>query len=203
MNKHCNIFLTKTTAQRGAMFGLDARLTIAILAAISIVVGASMAQVMKDRRTDNLLFEQEKISSAVSAIQEDLRTNIHESLTTSNDENAYMALIDGSLIKPGAENRWLGPYLRNDTSNNHREFGEKFLVTKKEDISNTCTQAEIRSRECLYYYKITSVPLTLINSVNEQLDGAETTPENEGAVQWDTITANDATLHMRLGLVAP
>lgn len=190
-------------AQRGAMFGLDARLTLAILAGLSIVAGASMAQIMQDRRADNLLFEHSKVSSAVAAIQEDLETNVHDSLTSSDDTNAYLALVDGTLLTPAAERNWLGPYLREFYSNDHDSYGDIFLMRRQDAIASACTATVIRNRECFYYYVVSEVPITTVEDVNENLDGAEGTPQSTGAVQWDTITANDARLYMRLGLVAP
>lgn len=192
--------------QRGAMFGLDARIAMAIMAGLSIIAGASMVQILKDRRVDALLFEQEKFTSAVAAIQEDLQTNVHDSLTTSSNSNAVRALFNDSVLTATAQNRWLGPYLREGVYNsiNHKEYGVYELAIREDAINQTCTAAEIRNRDCYYWLLITEVPLTTINNANEKVDGAaEATPQTEGIIQWDNLTATDGWLWMRLGLVAP
>lgn len=187
--------------QRGAMFGLDARIALAIIAGLSIIAGASMIQIMKDRRVDTLLFEQEKFASAVSAIQEDLEGNIHGSLTTANNANAFLALVDGTLLTAAMQNRWLGPYLRDYYSTNHQDYGVYSLAQQEAVITNACSVAEMRNRQCYYWLTISQVPLTVVNDLNTKVDGTgEGTPQNEGAIQWDTITATTARLYMRLGL---
>lgn len=198
MIKSC--FLDK---QKGAMFGLDARIALVIITGLSVVAGASMIQILSDRRMDTLLFEQDKYGSAVAAIQEDLKTNIHDSLTTSNDENAYLALVDSSLLTTAAQNNWLGPYLKDYYSNNHKQYGVMTLARENTDISGSCSAAEITGRECFYYLTISQVPQDVIDKLNTALDGSEGSPGTQGNVQWDSISGSTARVYMRLGLVAP
>lgn len=67
--------------QQGAMFGLDARIALAIFAGLSIITGTTMIQVLENRRVNQILFEHQKFSGAVDALQNDLQGEI---LTSSN-----------------------------------------------------------------------------------------------------------------------
>lgn len=184
------------------MFGLDARIALAIMAALGIVAGASMVQILKDRRVDNLLFEQERYTTAIEAMQEDIETHIHNSLTTSNDANAFLALTDGTLLTAALQPQWLGPYVPEIYSTNHLEYGVYSLAQREVLIANTCSDAERRARQCYYWLTISLVPINTVTELNASIDGtAEATPQSEGNIQWDTITATNARVYMRLGLV--
>ena len=185
------------------MFGLDARITLLILATISIVVGVYMVQVISGRHVDSLLFEHNKYTTALEAFQEDLETRPHNVLATTTDENAFMALVDETRLTANSQPKWQGPYLRTYYTNQHKSYGIMTLTPRQADHSATCTQALIRARECFYYWSITNVPLQTITALNEETDGIETTPTTNGTTQWSNISSSNATLYLRLGLVAP
>lgn len=179
--------------QRGAMFGLDARIALSIFAGLSVVTGVSMIQVLKDNRAEKILLEREKVASAVDALQEDIGTYLYDEISTQNWGNLYRALTDGSVFNAATRPKWNGPYIDGDFSSiSHPEFRAirlRFMPTAA-DVRN-CTVAEIRGRLCSYFLVLGwptthPVPTQIINKLNDQLDGpGESTPESNGKVRTD------------------
>lgn len=191
--------------QKGAMFGLDARIALAIFGGLSVVMGASMLQIMGDSRVDNLLQEHSKISSAVDALQEDLQGSIDNALTTVNDAERYMALMEEAGVSASAQGRWHGPYISiTGRGSQHAEYGAMGITPKQLNTNNDCLAATITSRNCYYNLVYAAVPMVTINALNTAIDGAaEATPAAEGIIQWQNISGSNAQLFMRLGLVSP
>jgi len=191
--------------QKGAMFGLDARIALAIFGGLSVVMGAAMLQVMGDNRVDNILQEHAKISSAVDALQEDFRDNIDNALATVNDTERYLALMEEAGFLAAFQGRWRGPYIPiKGARNQHPNYGAMGLAPRQINTNNACLAATITSRNCYYNLVYTAVPLVTITALNNRIDGTtETTPAAEGIIQWQNISGQNAQLFMRLGLVSP
>ena len=184
--------MVKIFSQRGAMFGLDARIALAIFAGLSIVVGASMVQIMKDNRAEKILLEREKVASAVDALQEDIGTYLYSEITTQNWGNLYRSLTRADVFNAATQPKWRGPYLDDEYSSIlHKTYSRIRMraMPTAADIRN-CTTPEIRSRQCSYFlvlgWPTEPVPTEVIDAVNERLDGAgEATPETNGKVRTD------------------
>lgn len=194
--------------QKGAMFGLDSRIALAIFGGLSVVMGASMVQVLGDRRVDNILLNHAKYSSAIDAMQEDLESNIHAAILSFSvlpDEDAFMALVDSSLLEAQFIPRWRGPYIAQRNNNLDEEYGTISIVHRPGLLSSTdCTATEITDRECVYFLVYERVPLSVIQNTNNQLDGeGEVLPAISGKVQWDGATATTARLGIQVATLLP
>lgn len=173
----------KATNQQGAMFGLDARITLAIFSGLSVLAGYTITTNMDYITGGALTDELNNISDAVDGYHHDLKQDIFKTLISPTPENAIRALYDSENITSGRfRARWLGPYIEY-RSTNHHKYGEMRLEKRTERFNTTCQST---SKTCYLYLTFKNVPLGTIEKVNEDYDGRdEPAPELEGRVQWD------------------
>ena len=190
--------------QRGAMFGLDARIALSIFAGLSVVTGVSMIQVLKDNRTDKILFLHEKVSAALEAMQEDLEANPDAFLanTGTRFKDTFLALYDESMVAAAYRSKWLGPYLREDRNRRTEEMYQLRIrpMPMTSTGINNCTATHEMNGECYHFLFIgdatVPVPQKIKDDVNEALDGpGEVNPDTNGSVRWDTNS-----LYIRMGI---
>ena len=180
--------------QRGAMFGLDARIALAIMASLSVVTGASMVQLMKDNRVEEMLYEHERVSSAFDAMQEDMETNLVSALNTTSAVwgDLYRGLTDVSRFGAAYQPRWRGPYQTEQNSIMHEEFGRIRIrpMPSAPGVAN-CSAVQISQKLCNYYLMwglspSHVVPDQIKQALNDRLDGeSEVDPDTNGKVRWD------------------
>lgn len=192
--------------QRGAMFGLDARIALSIFAGLSVVTGVSMIQVLKDNRTDKILFLHQKVSDALDVMQEDLEANPADVLanTGTKFKDTFLALYDESMIAASHRSKWLGPYLREDRNRRTEDMYQLRIrpMPMTETGINNCTATHEMNGECYFFLFIgdttVPVPQKIKDDVNEALDGPdELNPDINGSVRWDVDS-----LYIRMGLTA-
>ena len=90
--------------QRGAMFGLDARIALVIFGVLAIVTGAMLLSVMSNIKTTAIVTELDEVNKAISQYMVDTGTNLPRDTVDSN----YFSI--GDLLtstRPG----WKGPYM--------------------------------------------------------------------------------------------
>lgn len=187
---------TLLTKQRGAMFGLDARIALSIFAGLSVVTGVSMIQVLKDNRTDKVLFIHAKISEAFDLMQEDLEASPVSVLASAgtNYRDLFEALDDATEIAVSHRSKWRGPYIRDQGGIRDKESGFMLRI-RPTSITSTgvvnCTATDQANGTCYYFLMLgdtaVPVPQKIKDDVNEALDGTgEALPASEGVVRWDT-----------------
>jgi type II secretory pathway pseudopilin PulG len=91
--------------KKGAMFGLDARIALAIFGALSLISGAALYSAIEKAKVTSVITEMNEVSKAVEAFL--LDTGRYPTSTTANFPyiNAQ-ELVDGTGITG-----WQGPYL--------------------------------------------------------------------------------------------
>lgn len=181
--------------QRGAMFGLDARVAMGIMSAISVIAGAAIFMTISNVRAGGLAKEMQEMSVAVEGLHSDLNGNVRNFLTTATDTNAFQALWDNGVLNATGQARWNGPYLRLN-SNTHPTYGGAMTLERRlaaDAPGSTCTTG----LTCFYNIVVPGVPVDILTQLNNTVDGPnETTPRIEGLVQWSN-TATTATLYYR------
>lgn len=188
--------------QRGAMFGLDARIAMAILAGLSIVGGYYMNGVANDARARGLVKEINATREAVQAFQQDVRVNIHQSGVTDDDE-AFTALYDRTPLHGSLEGRWRGPYIEFNR-NTHADFGLMRLIQRQNTFATDCTSgiATTINATCMVYFYIEDVPLPVIERVDDLIDNYEGNPtpdpQTQGSVVWDEVVADSGRYWLRV-----
>ena len=120
---------------KGAMFGLDARIALAIFGALSVISGAALYSAIQDSKVTAIVTELEEFSKAYQAYVLDVGSNLDYRTTPSASTIALQTvqLLDSS------KTNWKGPYLPFSTA----------------DMSGSDTQHSILSSkyETIFFHK--------------------------------------------------
>ena len=181
------------TSQSGALFGLDARIALAIFSILSVVAGVAVVLNIDSTRGQVLATELDDTSKALESYHNDLKTDIFQTLTTPTGKNAFQALYDNEVLTEGSpdggsnlRSRWNGPYIKFNSNINPR-YGEMLLTKAGADHTQQCTDQDI----CYLYLVYSQVKPEIAKGANKVLDGDEAAPEKTGRLQW-TQTADDS-----------
>ncbi len=194
--------MLKRLNQKGAMFGLDTRLTLAIMAAMTLVVGYYSIARIQDAKEGALLKELTNYEDAFLAYQADMGTFIMFTLNGGSDGTRDVeALWDQSEVATGFQNRWGGPYYKyRDYTSDHLTYGDFTMTYGQADANmSACTS----STDCHAWLTLTDVPLNVWLSINSIVDeslgsNTEASPEDEGKVRADSIASSPVTLFYRV-----
>jgi len=110
--------------QKAAMFGLDARIALAIFGALSVITGAALFNAIKQAKVVAIVTELEEVSKAIEAYM----------LDTGQDVSHFSGSVFqvGNLInKPVGVTGWNGPYI---TVNGTLAGGESYVNHAKYDL---------------------------------------------------------------------
>ena len=176
-------FLGKFKSQRGVMFGLDARIALAVFAGLSIVAGAAMTLNLSNVSASALSDELKNLTSSIEGIHNDLKKDLHSTLMIKSDENAFKALYDVEQIQllGNLRAKWLGPYIEYRT-NVHPKYGTMSITKAGETFTQSCRMS---SYTCYLWIKLDMVGYQIADHVNLLFDGEdEISPEQQGRVQW-------------------
>jgi hypothetical protein len=190
------------------MFGLDARIAVAVFAALSIAVGYTAFSKITSSRDAALYKELQEIDYALRQYASDMGTfplfTINGATitptVTADGARAFNALwTTNTNVAAAFVNKWNGPYLNIDT-NVHRIYGT-FTVSFGQANRAACTSTSV----CYAWINLTNVPAETWTALNRYVDergGAtpEGTPITTGVVQANAAT-NPRTLHYRSSVV--
>lgn len=168
--------------QRGALFGLDARIALAIFGILSVVAGVSIVTSVDGTRGQVLAGELADTAQALESFHHDLKTDIFLTLSTPTEKGAFQALYDNSVImeSDNLKARWNGPYIKS-SSNIHPRYGAITLTKAGPTHTSPCTPTEV----CYLYVVYSNVKTDIARKANEILDGSdEADAQNQGRLQW-------------------
>ncbi len=194
--------MLKRFNQKGAMFGIDTRLSLGIMATISVIAGYYSIGRIQVARDGALLRELNNYEEAFLSYQADMGTFIMFTLNGGSDGTRDVtALWDQSEVASGFRKRWGGPYYKyRDYTNEHVSYGEFSMTYGQSDSSmSACTS----STECHAWLTLTDVPLGVWLMINEAVDESfgtapEGTPDEEGKVRADSSSSDPVTLYYRV-----
>lgn len=196
------LFNTGMKSQRGAMFGLDARIAMAIFGALALVVGVSVFMTIPQIQAKSLVQDIATYRAAVEGMQYDVRQSISDIITGGGDADIkrFQALNDRGVLIASAQNSWMGPYIRSRTNDStiHENFGQMYLI-EADTTDYTVTACSF----CSYWLRIDDVPQNTFNIVNDEIDGAgEASAATSGKVRWAADNGVDPDrLYVRLANV--
>jgi hypothetical protein len=185
-------------SQRGAMFGLDARIALAIFSLLAVVAGAAMVSNMAENRAKGLVSELTETAKAVDGFHADLKDDIYMVLLEPTEARAFQALYDDTVIREDENHRarWNGPYIR-AASNRHAEFGELSIQKRQNLHTERCDVYE--GGLCFLYLVYGQVPPNVVAEVNRIIDGpGEQNAQTSGRVQWSQDNDQTQILYYRL-----
>ena len=176
-------------SQQGAMFGLDARIALAIFGILSIVAGTALVLSLNSIRAKSLATELTETGRAVESLIGDLGTDIFPSLEQPSEKNAFTALFDGSVIKEtdNLRSKWLGPYIKY-TSSRHPRYGDMLLQPHALKHTENCSP----DGDCYLWLVYSNVPHDISQELNTLLDSEhETDAATTGRLQWTNDQSAD------------
>ncbi len=176
--------------QRGAMFGLDARISLAILSGLSVVGGYSLTQKIGPARYVALAKDIRNVDAAVRQMQTDMRVFYFDAVETNKEFLALLDVEDGTddAVKAAYHPRWKGPYLNMDSAS-HPSFGDFSLIRKKGDHTTDC----VYNDDCYVWLVLDNVPDNFLTKVNDIIDekngeAPEASPSDSGLLHYNTTT---------------
>lgn len=186
-------FLTK---QRGAMFGMDARVALAIFGTLALIGGYTMIGRIDTARTGKFIKELSTISEGLAALQTD--TGRMPSLDWTSPTDIFEVVCQD----PGIA-KWNGPYVSDcDSSEN---LGDRIIppgggAWSSAALQNDRTTACAYGENCYVWLSVNNFPEDTFITINDVIDenggtDAETTPASEGRVRF--TGAGTGTLHFR------
>jgi len=180
--------VTGAASQRGALFGLDARIALAIFSILSVVAGVAVVGSIDGTRGQVLAGELKETAQALESFHSDVKADIFQSLSAPSGKNAFQALYDNAVIKEedNMRARWNGPYIKFN-NNIHPKFGDMLLTKAGPDHNQPCEPESV----CSLYLIYSRVKPAIAMEANKILDGeTEKDPDKNGRFQW-TADADD------------
>lgn len=112
--------------KKGAMFGLDARIALAIFGALSVISGAALYGAIKDAKATAFLNQLEEVSKAIDAYRLDVGKDVVVSGTLGGSSDL------GVLVKDYHTDRgWKGPYISFEESSSSTILNDNKVYTAK------------------------------------------------------------------------
>jgi type II secretory pathway pseudopilin PulG len=97
--------------KKGAMFGLDARIALAIFGALSVISGAALYSAIQDSKVTQIITQTEEIEKAISQYMLDVGNDMPLATSLHAGQDVYDLSAFALLEKPSGVNGWNGPYL--------------------------------------------------------------------------------------------
>ena len=116
--------------KKGAMFGLDARIALAIFGALSVISGAALYSAIQESKVVALYTEFQEIGKAYEQYYLDVGDDIAE-----HTADIYIKFVD--LVNDPSVIGWNGPYINvelnpsYDHIYDHKQYGGVFIVHAK------------------------------------------------------------------------
>lgn len=179
-------------SQRGAMFGLDARLALAIFAGLSVIAGMAVFDVIRETNVSALTSEFDNYSKAYTNYTFDTGQDVPTPATPGAGEGIQAFFEDTS---PATLN-WNGPYVTRSTAD-HPKFGTYTLDTGFIDVAGEDPTSTTGGNITGAWLALSDVPCQLAESVDEAIDG-EPADNEAGNFRYPTTCASTGTVYYLL-----
>jgi hypothetical protein len=140
--------------QRGAMFGLDARIALAIFGILSIVAGVTAINVLGQAGVTAMITELQNVKKAYQEFH----------LATGDNTTRFLDLVDNQSDILG----WNGPYI-DLLSDKSRQYGTYSLVEGRQDVSGV-PPVECSGGLCGIWLKLTKVKDSVAAEADKSMD---------------------------------
>jgi type II secretory pathway pseudopilin PulG len=178
--------------KRGAMFGLDARIALAIFGALSVISGAALYSAIQNAKVTALTADISEVQKALEAFYLDTGT------TPSAIINGYMDLTQ-MIDNDDSIQGWNGPYLQfskisgMDRAIDHPIYGSLYYIrsTDVDWVSGNnwgASKCSFKEADCYIWTLVTDVTdsPSIIKALDIQYDGVE--GSSTGNFRWYEIS---------------
>ena len=164
--------------KKAAMFGLDARIALAIFGALSVISGAALYSAIQQAKVIALQTELSEIGKAIEQYILDTGTDI--SLDPSGLNYDGITLNFSEEMLSSSKKGWQGPYLsfdrRDNTSLTHFAHSKYNRIaadrrTSYEDGFSKCSDINNTGKPCYYWIFYGDVPNDVIKALDLSVDG--------------------------------
>ena len=172
--------------KKGAMFGLDARIALAIFGALSVISGAALYSAIQQSRTTAFITNLEELAKSIE--QYYLDTGV--SMRTSAGNPTRDLSVDELFSEPVGVSNWNGPYTQITRVNSGvmRLYNDDTITLPYRAVDNPATTCiDDRCRVYIWFSKPNS--LELYRAVETMVDGTINPPastESTGKIQYST-----------------
>lgn len=161
---------------KGAMFGLDARIALAIFGALSVISGAALYSAIQESRTVSLLASLNEVSKAIEQYMLDTGADLVKGHSSSRFDME-------SLVKDLSIVGWNGPYLSYGNSTDANLYLEDGLPVGErlgsryatDDDFPTATDIVVctTGKPCYVWILLHNAPEDLVKQLDLKVDGVE------------------------------
>ena len=168
-------------SQRGAMFGLDARIALAIFAGLSVIAGMAVFGTIRQTDVTSLVSEFDNIGKGYINYAFDTGVDITEGTNTGE---GFRALYEDTTT---ATLGWNGPYITRATAQ-HPRFGIYEIIQGRIDTDAAPPASTAAGAINGAWVELTDVPCEIANDLDKAVDG-DTDPVTAG-IQLDPAAGN-------------
>jgi type II secretory pathway pseudopilin PulG len=170
--------------KKGAMFGLDARIALAIFGALSVISGAALYSAIKQAKVTSVITEAREITKAIEAYYLDTGEMLTHS--SSNDTRDLAAIP--LKVKPANVTNWNGPYFPSDNDASEYFVSDVLNISITlpyrlsgdwPDTSSTNTTCRKNSTSCHVFIWYSMSDLAMKHALEEAIDGNVTSATEE------------------------
>jgi hypothetical protein len=184
-------------SQRGAMFGLDGRISTAIFMALAAVVGVVGYSKLTTAQNSAFIKDLMAYDEAYQALQSDMGVFVEEVVNLGSDGTKDVQMLwDDAQVDSGYRRYWTGPYITAETLS-HKAYGT-FSISYGQDDMSPCDA----SNACYAWLSLTNVPAAMWDKANDYFDennnsNVEGAPASAGRLRANSAVADPRTLHLR------
>jgi type II secretory pathway pseudopilin PulG len=179
--------------KNGAMFGLDARISLAIFGALSVISGAALYSAIQEAKITQTISDLKENTKALEAFYLDVG-----GIPDLYSSNSYLAK-SAQLVTDTNKNGWKGPYssLKDHHGNNLRHpNGNDFHITYVKDSidwdipssSVACDNTDPCFAWSRVYDHSNSYSTELKNAIDKKLDNSD--GASKGSFRWNATSIN-------------
>lgn len=163
--------------KRGAMFGLDARIALAIFGGLSIVTGAVLYYAIKQTKATTLIGEFESLAKGYTGMVLDIGRD---------------AWINQMFTDPGWEG-WRGPYSRLESATVHPLYpaGVMAIDQYSDALWNNGSPVAASNSNCWNWVRLGGVTFGILQDADVIADG--TKDGDFGTLRYDDTTVGEST----------
>ena len=177
--------VARIQSNRAAMFGLDARIALAIFGALSVISGAALYSAIQEANVIRIISEMKEIEKAYESFYLDTGSHVKQHVAGADTINIE-ELLDNTENRSG----WLGPYVSYDKSSIRNgfltEYNDLILRVRTDDItwghgsSNSVLCSDLN--KCFIWVGWLGVPDDIADAIDKKIDG--TLDHTDGDVRY-------------------
>ena len=182
---------------RGAMFGLDARIALAIFGALSVISGAALYSTIQDSKATAYLVNLQEVGKAWEQYYLDTGQSLPRH--HADNTNPHYYLLENKFLVENhspALSGWNGPYLSHSVLNYHLyddNIKEIYMATLTDETnwgdtvgwgSGTCTSG----KNCYVWVHTATQDKSLVDALDKKIDGA--LDATAGSLKWSDAASS-------------